>query len=57
MGYYLPTGQVNQGTLPPTQDASIQGTPMYVEDYDADLNLMVDNSELVGGRSGDELFS
>jgi len=56
--YYTPTGQVRGATsLPPTQDASIQGTPMYVEDYDADLNLMVDNSELVGGRSGDELFT
>ena len=56
--YYTPTGQIRGATsLPPTQDASIQGTPMFVEDYDADLNLMVDNSELVGGRSGDELFT
>jgi len=54
--YYTPTGQVNVGNLLPTQDASLQGTPMYVEDYDTDNNLTVDSSELVGGRTGDELF-
>ena len=54
--YYTPTGQVNTGNLLPTQDASVQGTPMFVEDYDSDNNLTVDNSQLVGGRTGDELY-
>ena len=53
---FLISGQPNVGRIQPTQDAVILGSPMFAEDYDQDQNLQVDNADLVGGRSSDELF-
>jgi hypothetical protein len=54
---YHISGAPNVGRLQPTVDAVIEGTPMFVEDYDQDYDFVVDNSSLVGGRTGDELFA
>ncbi len=55
---FTPTGQPwSENPLPPEQDAGgTIGTPMFQEDYDYDRDFEVQNTQLHGGRTVDEVY-